>query len=226
MRVPILLRVLLLSSDVPANPTQTTSNSDLAYQDLCMHNFLCKQWRTPACDVPGARCIDNVVDTIIVPNTCTKDFAYVPVRLDIQWLPESLTKLTMRMKVAVSELQTRLLPRGLTVFRANTCMLKGSLDVPNLPRGIVTFDVAVNKLTGFVVLHEVPETLRELRVERNAISTVFGGGALPDDLIIMYFSSASGSVDFVSLTGKSKDRRILLSKSEYGRRNRKGLYGM
>ena len=207
----ILLGVPSFAVEVPPIFDQTTQYEYLLYQDTCMHNFICKERSFLSCKVPGVRCMGQIVDTIDVPQVADRWTPWVPERLNIDWLPKSLKELSMRMKIVVSDLNTRLLPRGLAIFRVNSCALKGSLDVPNLPLDMVTFDVSSNSLSGVVLLENVPNKLRELRAERNSITCVYGGSALPSSVQRISLTHAHKKIKYVSRGKGPRDKRIVLS---------------
>ena len=157
--------------------------------------------------------------------------------MDMQFLPLTLTTLSIERCSASGSLNLSNLPPQMRKFKVtqnnfsgsvNLCQLpetleelwlnfnslRGSLDLTQLPRSLVTANFDVNRFSGGICLTNLPKALQELYADNNAITGTIRLDGLPTRIqqITLEANKISGTVDVGALPASL--RMLALSENE------------
>mmetsp|Transcript_29760 Transcript_29760/g.46017 ORF Transcript_29760/g.46017 Transcript_29760/m.46017 type:complete len:281 (-) Transcript_29760:101-943(-) len=121
--------------------------------------------------------------------------------IDLQWVPPTVTKISISQRRLAGNIDSYRLPRGLTLLRACQNAFNGSLQTDGLPPTLKKLELGENFLDGTVDLTTLPESMEFLSAYSNTLSGTLDFGQLPRALQYVYLSqnNFSGSVDLSRL---------------------------
>ena len=122
------------------------------------HDDYCK-WR-------GVTCENGVVIEI---KYSTIAYSSHGTNFQIEYAPNTVRVLELRMCRQEYQLQTRRLPRDCECIRFDSNRIYGTVDLRHLPDGMRVFRVEQNKITGPIELTMLPPRLEILDLSRNRI---------------------------------------------------------
>ena len=126
------------------------------------------------------------------------------VQIDFPWVPSTVCTIFFRENTATSGLETRMLPKGLTLCTVIDCSVRGTIDLPHLPRTMETFELGFNFLSGTAALLDLPASLKRIDLRMNCIAVVVcDSSCFPDAAIVVVASRNFEKVRYVGI-GKSK----------------------
>ena len=209
-----MLSILLLTTDVNTPPSSEISVKNHSLQTVFMHKCLTMgidpavTKNAAVCGWHGVTCENGYVKRL---NWSTKFQHQERRSIDVRWMPPSVKYAVIFAQPIVMPIETRALPRGLCVGSFVRCGVQGTIDLIALPPHIVEFLVSDNRITGYVSLLHLPETVEALAVNENEITTIYGkSGSIPKRAkdISMWPRVNGVKARYVSIDVSKMDKRI------------------
>ena len=119
--------------------------------------------------------------------------------LQIEWLPPTITEVTLSNQAIDGPIDARRLPRELEFLTARNCGIRGTFDLRKLPRHVLSIVLAQNSISGNLFLLRLPANLRIVDFRANPIRFVF-----------VQFHSLPEKFNCASLTEKHKGVRMVI----------------
>ena len=127
-------------------------------------------------------------------------------KVDLQWLPASVTACNLRWNTLGGSLDLTRLPNCMRLLYLSNNNFEGTVDLTRLPGSLERLDVAYNQLSGTIDLRALPPGLKRLSLGFNLFTGTVDISRLPagmQDLIIAH-NNLSGDLDLRKWRGSGK----------------------
>ena len=160
-----------------------------------------------SCNWVSVHCEQNVLRKI---SWNTRMCQFDLQRIDLAWIPSTVTSIDIYYVAQSSCLHTRLLPRESLSIRLMDCHIPGTVDLEALPGKLQFLFLWKNALNGRIVLTKLPPSLRQMDLRENHFHTiVVDNRALPQRLECILISKARlFPQEFIAVDDGEVDQRV------------------
>ena len=125
--------------------------------------------------------------------------------IDLRWVPPAVEHLRLANHMAISAVETRMLPKCLQYFSAVRCGIPGTIDLMHLPLSLTELDLKMNNISGTVTLLELPRVLKAINLSQNRIEAVLADGQnIPQDIELFLSDSGEQKVKYIDIDGRER----------------------
>ena len=197
---------------------------ELNFETLFRDGLVTDEAQIPdPCAWIGVTCSNSIIRKLYwSPSTKPKRTAC------LGWIPPSVASFHLVEGTTAHIFSTQLLPRELEAINITSCRVDGSLDLTALPAPMTDFNGSINHFTGTLVLENLPQNIRHIRLERTKITAVvFSNERLPISLERLTCTRTEGKIRLIEAKGEKPDKRISVrveagEMHELPRRGRRG----
>ena len=169
-----------------ASDTNATFSYENQTISMCHLLSLSPSSKYDACTMSEVTCDKfGIVRELKLKNTYS--------RLQIEWLPPTLTDISLSNQVINRPIDASRLPRDLVFFTAQKCGIRGTFELCKLPRNINSVVLKENAISGNLFLINLPKNLCILDFRGNPIRSVY-----------VHFSSLPAKFNCASFTEKHR----------------------
>ena len=162
--------ILLLTSVVAVLGTDWRDTHDIKFQDSCMYRFVMNSPQIPPraniCTWSEIVCHDGSIIQVRVDGSSWFS------KLNLCWLPSTVTKCHIQDRFISGTLETRYIPYKMHSFTVSKSRLPDTLALDTLPDVLHYFTVSYNNITGTISLLSLPMKIHYINLAGNKISQV------------------------------------------------------
>jgi len=203
----LLVSLSLQSDDAPASHLGKIDKSSFSQQTLMElfldgitknKNIICGDCDTPKPVAEWRGVTTNADGEVTMFRTIYCALFGTP---QLQWLPESVTKLDMTKNLLTGTLDLSVLPESLECLVLADNKFSGEIALESLHQRMCVLNLGMNQLSGSLKLESLPDNLKELYLDFNSFSGTVCLTNLPASMISLSINDNKlhGGVDLTRL---------------------------